>query len=233
MGFFPPCCFPGSPQLCQCQVCGVACGARWGLPMRPAAGTLPRVAVARTLAVLRGRASSWHGMGLSGVGRGYGLPKPCTLPWKHSQALLLGDTPHWKKCWKTSNKPIPSSRGWPGGAGGAVAPYPPTAVGTPSALCPQAAPQGEVSPGAGWDWGCPDLAKPQVGVIKELMRSRRDALPSRAGFRQWPRPNPASVARSEAGAVPMRAAVMESSPARHPWHNDSGAARMDGQKGPA
>lgn len=63
MGFFPPCCFPGSPQLCQCQVCGVACGARWGLPMRPAAGTLPRVAVARTLAVLRGRASSWHGMG--------------------------------------------------------------------------------------------------------------------------------------------------------------------------
>lgn len=167
------------------------------------------------------------------MGRGYGLPEPCTLPWKRSQALLQGDTPHWKKCWKTSTKPIPSSRGWPGGAGGAVAPYPPTAVGAPSTLCPQAAPQGEASPGAGWDWGCPDLAKPRVRVIKELMRSGRDALPSRAGFRQQPRPNHASVARSEAGAVPLRAAVMESSPARHPWHNDSGAARMDGQKGPA
>lgn len=119
------------------------------------------------------------------------------------------------------------------GSRGGCGPITPPAIGTPSTLCPQAAPQGEVSPGAGWVWGCPDLAKPRVGVIKELMRSRRDALPSRAGFRQQPRPNNASVAPSEAGAVPMRAAVMESSPARHPWHNDSGAARMDGQQSPA
>lgn len=77
------------------------------------------------------------------------------------------------------------------------------------------------------------MAKPWARVVKELMGSGGEALPSRAGFRQWLWPNHASVTRSEAGGCAEGVAVMESPPARHPWHGDSGTARTEGQQGPA
>jgi len=131
-----------------------------------------------------------------GMGRGYGPPEPPTLPWKHSQALLQGDAPCGKKCWKTPNEPIPSSGGWPGGAGRAVAPCPPRLLGHPA---PSVLGQPPGCPGAGGSRAALAWQSPRAGVVWELTGSGREALPSPAGFRQRRRPNRASVTRSEAG----------------------------------